>query len=404
MPTIAVATGSDDGFELLPECRAVYLITTAGEPVIGRTARLRTRMRRLFGAAPESPRDHDGAAQVAASRRSFASLRGLGLVLRYTPVGSDFESDWELYRLVRQNFPERYRRLLRLPRPAFVRLNLRNRFPRVQVTRALGRPPSIDYGPFRSRLAAERFSQAFQSHFRIRRCIEQLHPDPAFPGCMYGEMKACLAPCQCACSEAEYALEVRRVRDFLESRGGSLLAEWGMSRERAAAELAFERAGELHARVLELQSLLRSHGRLAAPIGNRRAILLLPSPNDSELRAFTLAAGCLRGPFELPLPGSEAGERQRWREAIERIEIAGSENQVADAAAMLGQADSGGEAPSRRQRAEHLGLLARWFYRKRRVGEFVEWEAGMPLPWTRLLNAGRRLATGENPAAPESDA
>jgi hypothetical protein len=34
--------------------------------------------------------------------------------------------------------------------------------------------------------------------FKMRRCVDDLNPDPKFPGCIYSEMKMCLAPCSVA--------------------------------------------------------------------------------------------------------------------------------------------------------------------------------------------------------------
>ena len=56
----------------------------------------------------------------------------------------------------------------------------------------------------------------------MRRCVDDLHPDPAFPGCIYSEMKMCLAPCFKGCTDEEYAAEVARVQDFFENAGQSL--------------------------------------------------------------------------------------------------------------------------------------------------------------------------------------
>ena len=46
---------------------------------------------------------------------------------------------------------------------------------------------------------------------KMRRCVEDLNPDPAFPGCVYSEMKMCLAPCFRGCTDDEYRAEVVRV-------------------------------------------------------------------------------------------------------------------------------------------------------------------------------------------------
>src|SRR6185503_1975999 len=103
------------------------------------------------------------------------------------------------------------------------------------------------YGPFPSRTAAERYADAVLDLFKLRRCWEDLEPYPGHPGCVYGEMKKCMEPCKQACSPDEYAAEAERVKAFFDTGGESLLAEVEAARERASAEMEFERAAALHA-------------------------------------------------------------------------------------------------------------------------------------------------------------
>ena len=60
--------------------------------------------------------------------------------------------------------------------------------------------------------------------FKMRRCIDDLHPDPAFPGCIYSEMKMCLAPCFKGCTDSDYADEVKRVRVIFRFERGVVAA------------------------------------------------------------------------------------------------------------------------------------------------------------------------------------
>ena len=59
----------------------------------------------------------------------------------------------------------------------------------------------------------------------MRRCVDDLHPDPAFPGCIYSEMKMCLAPCFKGCTDDDYHAEVARVQAYFDSAGDSLVRE-----------------------------------------------------------------------------------------------------------------------------------------------------------------------------------
>ena len=89
--------------------------------------------------------------------------------------------------------------------------------------------------------------------FELRRCVEELHPDPTFPGCVYSEMKKCMAPCFKGCTDERYAQEADAVHAFLATRGQSLIADLSKQRDVASTELDFEKAAELHARLTKAE-------------------------------------------------------------------------------------------------------------------------------------------------------
>src|SRR6202021_3724441 len=101
--------------------------------------------------------------------------------------------------------------------------------------------------------------------FKMRRCVDDLHPDPKFPGCIYSEMKMCLAPCFKGCTDDDYASEVNRVQAYFESSGESLLRQFSAEREAAAEKLAFEDAAAIHARIEKLTPRLSLLLELVAP-------------------------------------------------------------------------------------------------------------------------------------------
>src|SRR5206468_3418522 len=130
------------------------------------------------------------------------NLRERARWIEYTPTGSDFESGFLLYRVLRSLFPKTYSDRLRLRFAPLVKLHLENEYPRASVTTRLGRLSgrNLFYGPFPSRPAAEKFASDSLDFFKMRRCVDDLHPDPKFPGCIYSEMNMCLAPCFKGCT------------------------------------------------------------------------------------------------------------------------------------------------------------------------------------------------------------
>jgi excinuclease ABC subunit C len=221
----------------VPELPGVFALRgedANAEPYLTRAADLRRRMTRLL-APPESQ-----------SKR--LNLRDRVRTIEYTVTGSEFESHLVLYDAAAAIFgAAEARRRLRLHTPFFLRLTMPHAHPRVYSTNRLSRRGLAQtYGPFPSRAAAERYCDAVLDLFRLRRCHEDLEVAPTHPGCAYGEMKKCMAPCNTSCTAEEYAAEARAVEAFFATHGQSMLAAVAVERDKASEEMEFERAAALH--------------------------------------------------------------------------------------------------------------------------------------------------------------
>jgi hypothetical protein len=245
-----------------------------------------------------------------------------------------------------------------------------------------GVQPSLYYGPFPSRTAAEKFAGDVLDFFKMRRCVDDLHPDPAFPGCVYSEMKMCLAPCFKGCSDAEYDAEVTRVRAFFDSGGHSLSRELADQREHASAELAFEDAAAIHAKIDKLRPLLAQLPEIVQRIDRLSALILQPSAEIDSVSLFRFQNCVLEGPatFSLKLHAESRSMESRVEEAIALF------------------------PPARRlstsQRAEHISFLKRWYYRSHRVGEVFFPDENGVWPLRRIVRGIGRVYKGESPHEP----
>src|SRR6266849_3382544 len=173
----------------------IELRDEAAEPLLVRTQDLCRRVQRLLG--PPDP----------ASKR--LNLREVAREVRYRLTCSRFEQIFTYYLHAKQLFPSRYQKMLRIRPPAVLKVSLRNAYPRCYVTRRIacdeaGLPTAgAYYGPFASRRSAEGFAGSALDFFKVRRCQIKIRRDPAFPGCMYSEMKLCLAPCFAGCTKED---------------------------------------------------------------------------------------------------------------------------------------------------------------------------------------------------------
>ncbi len=118
-------------------------------------------------------------------------------------------------------FPGDYLRRLRLRMPWFVSLVAEDGYGRLSVGNRIGRDWSRAWGPFATRELAQYYQEEVLELFQMRRCTERLHPSPEHPGCIYGEMRQCLRPCQGAVTAEEYSAETERVAEFMKTNGRS---------------------------------------------------------------------------------------------------------------------------------------------------------------------------------------
>src|SRR5580700_7401705 len=233
----------------------------------------------------------------AASKR--LNLRNVAAGVRYRVTGSKFEQTIALYDCARVKFPKRYRDLLRLRPPAVLKVNLHNAYPRCYVTRRISGDGGFYFGPFASRRVAEAFSEGFLDLFKMRRCQIKIRRDPQFPGCIYSEMKMCLAPCFAGCTEQEYRAEADRVLETLETRGSSLLEWLERERESASEALDFERAAALHKRLEKASTVLRGLPEVARRVDELDAVILQRAAEEKSVVAFPMLGGILAEPIFL---------------------------------------------------------------------------------------------------------
>ncbi len=391
----------------LPGVFALRSERATDEPYLTRTADLRRRATRLL-APPDSQ-----------SKR--LNLRDRVKTIEYCVTGSEFESLLVLHNAATKFFgATEARRRLRLNTPFCLRLTIENAFPRLYATNRLGRRNLAQmYGPFPSRAAAERYVDAVLDLFQLRRCYEDLAPYPEHPGCAYGEMKRCMAPCNLASTAEQYGAEAQAVEAFLRTHGESMLAAIATERERASAEMEFEQAAMLHERYQKVKAAATLADELVRPIAEVRAVVVQAAADDGDTAAqdaavFLFENGCLAGPARLSTLGVRAVKEQTsvgsslfaqplMLEAVplEGVPVASGDSPEVRAKSVLEElgtrTKSEGRAPEVLAVSDHLSLLRRWYYRpeKQRAGEVFLPNPDGSWPPRRILRGAARLTIGE---------
>src|ERR1700756_3244021 len=388
-----------------PGVFALFGADPKAETYISRTPNLRNRLRRLLDARPD---------QTKRLRLAQSTVR-----IEYSLTGSDFESLLLLYNASSAAFGDRARKRLHLRPPTLLRMLMENPYPRVYVTNKVTKRTAENlFGPWQSRASAETFLEAMLNLFELRRCVEDLNPDPAFPGCVYSEMKKCMAPCFKGCTDERYAQEANAVRAFLSTHGESLITDLTRQRDESSANLDFEKAAEIHSRLTKAEAAANQMPPAVRALSHLRGLIVQPSSEPEHVALFLLNQGCLAG----PVPYSVAGIRHQNEQsgssslfshpmALEPVSLDESgapvvklaardelELRLDDALTALyehsNQLNGGTQ-----QTADHLCLFNRWYYRPqtKRTGELCLTQPDGDWPRKAILRAISRVYRQSSP-------
>lgn len=391
---------------------ALFGHSSTDRPHLFRAANLKRRLERLL--AP------------AAGQGKRLNLRDRIARIAWRETSSEFESLLLLYRGMALAFGlAEARKRMRLSPPFTVRYTVENRFPRIYATNHLrANALATTFGPFASKFAAERACEAMEEIFPIRRCHMELHPSPDDPGCIYGEIQKCLAPCQARCTDEQYGAEAAGALAFLRTHGASAREPVEAERDRASTDMRFEDASALHAKVQKLKSTAALIDDVVQPLADFRAALLVPchasGVADSEASSvpavalYVFANGRIHGPAPVSLLGVRLAKEQaqvgsslfaqplmlaptplsseQASEATPAASPATAEERMAEALALLERGSTAEDAASL---ADALALLKRWYYRpeKQRTGALFLREHNA-WPVRRMVRAGARIALG----------
>jgi excinuclease ABC subunit C len=356
-------------FAALPAAPAVFLLRGEGEPYVSKSSNLRQRLTRMLGPAEERSRK--------------LNLRERVSHIEYTVTGSDFENRFLLYATLRAVFPETYNDRIKVRLSPVIKFNLENPYPRAYVTRRIAKlgGKSLYYGPFPARTAAEKFLNAALDLFKIRRCVEDLNPDPAFPGCIYSEMKMCHAPCFKGCTDDVYMDEVARARRFFDSNGESLLRELGSERDAASAAMEFEKAATLHQKIDKAHDVAALKPAIVRRLDLFNGVMLQPCADKECVNFFIIKSGQIAGPFAFQVRQQQPGQSESMEKRVQ---------------AFLDEL-SPTPPPSSTESMEHLAMLKHWIYRSRKTGELFLTEEDGELPLRRIVRGISRVMKGEKP-------
>src|SRR3989441_13177665 len=137
----------------------------------------------------------------------------------------------------------------------YLRLPIKEAFPRFSIVRKVLNDGALYYGPYVPAGALRETLRAIKKIFPLATCTIEIDGKAERP-CIEYEIKRCMAPCVGYQTSQEYHEIVKQARMFLEGRDTELLETYRGQMEAAAEREDFEAAGRIRDRIFKIERAL----------------------------------------------------------------------------------------------------------------------------------------------------
>jgi excinuclease ABC subunit C len=276
----------------IPPDPGVYLMKDRKGRVIyvGKAASLRARVRSYFNNS---------------DTRAFVPLLGRLLGdIETVVVNNEKEALLLENNLIKQHQPRFNVKLVDDKNYLVLRLDPKARYPRLEVTRRIGKDGAKYFGPYHSATSCRATLQVVNRHFKLRTCTDHVLNSRKRP-CLQYQIKRCDAPCVYPIPEEEYGKQVQDVALFLEGKDDELLARLKTRMKEASASTEYEVAGAVRDQIRALEKTLEEQRVVSAELRDQDVFGLYREGVAVEIVVLHVRNGKLMGRRNFSFGGQE---------------------------------------------------------------------------------------------------
>jgi excinuclease ABC subunit C len=272
----------DKSLPALPKHSGVYKIFDIRGKliVLDKTSNLFDRFERYYGERSERVRDLD--------------LREITGRIEYIRTDSTFETQYVLYRERKSYFPKTYRKMRTFRLFTLMKLNRKQRFPRIYASRQV--KAGVDYfGPFISRGQFTKLKTTLERTFKLRPCLYNIRGNDPHPDCLYFQMHTCSRPCNNDIDRRGYLEDVDEAIAFIEGRDEDIEQNLVQKMNDLAAETKFEDAEIVHRRLDKIRRARQEYKDTFFSIWKFDYLAILGSDSVSRCKIAFIRRGQIVG-------------------------------------------------------------------------------------------------------------
>ena len=276
----------------LPDSPGCYLMKSEGGIIyVGKAKNLKNRVSQYF---------HYSAQHTPKVRAMVEKIDDFDIML----VDNELEAFTLECNLIKLHMPH-YNILLKDDKAyPFIRIDLRETFPRVALVRRQEKDGAKYFGPFQGATVVREVLDVVRMVFPIRVCAKKLNPEKPLRPCVHHQVGQCPAPCAGLISEADYRATIEKVIDFLNGRYAPVLSELNERMREASAGMNYERAALYRDRIRAVEAVMQKQKAISTAQADQDIIAVLPHDADAMVQLMFVRSGRMIGSERFTLEGA----------------------------------------------------------------------------------------------------
>ena len=276
----------------LPDSPGCYLMKSEGEIIyVGKAKNLKNRVSQYF---------HFSAQHTPKVRAMVEKIDDFDIML----VDNELEAFTLECNLIKLHMPH-YNILLKDDKAyPFIRVDLRENFPRVALVRRQEKDGAKYFGPFQGATVVREVLDVVRMVFPIRVCSKKLNPEKPLRPCVHHQVGQCPAPCAGLISEEDYRATISKVIDFLNGKYAPVLSELKERMTEASAEMNYERAALYRDRIRAVEAVMQKQKAISTAQADQDIIAVLPHDADAMVQLMFVRSGRMIGSERFTLEGA----------------------------------------------------------------------------------------------------
>jgi len=276
-----------------PTYPGIYLMKSASGEVlyVGKATNLRTRLRSYFGSTKNlSPKIRNMVKLVDDFECLVTESDSEALILENT--------------FIKREKPKYNARLKDDKTYPYIKIDLKEAFPQVYLTRRFVEDGSSYFGPYASASSIRKTMHTLKRLFPYRSCTKTITGTDPRP-CLEYYIHRCIAPCIGNVTREEYLSVIQQVVDFMKGGTKHVVRDLRKRMVTASDQLDFERAGTLRDQIQAIEHVSQNQKVVSQKLSDEDVIALEQNDGESWVEMFHIRNGKLNGRSHFLMEGTQ---------------------------------------------------------------------------------------------------